>query len=181
MVLIFFGCNKNTETHDRETVQRQQSQYAKVQPVPFFDWSLERETAIHLYKLRNEKIRTWTVWRSMTGMIEGHCESIGYPIPYDVQLTNPLQPAWTSGTGNASSAVIEQAEPNGLFSSKNTSATWVRSIHRSKDGKVREVHLYVETKVTCYPYPIKVDYATNRVTPADTNDEPTAVINSDKK
>ena len=169
--ILACGC-PNTEEFDRQNVQKQQSQYAKVQPVPQFDYSLEREAAIQLYKMRNERVRTWSVWRSDYGMIEGHCESIGFPIPYDVQLTNPLQ------TINGP-AVIEQAEPNGLFSSKNTTATWVRSVVKH-NGKVMEVPIYIEGKVTCYPYPIIVDYDKNRVTRAD-GEEPTVQMKAEKK
>jgi hypothetical protein len=150
------GCIASEEA-DRRRVDSQQKQYAIAQPIPYFEWSQERDTAIQLYKLRNEKVRTWTVWRSDYGMIEGDCESTGYPLPYDVQLTNPL--ARPSG---ASTVVVEQPEPNGLFSSKHTTATWIRSVVRH-NGKVMEVPIYVEGKVTCYPYPVRVDYEKNRV------------------
>ena len=49
---------------------------------------------------------------------------------------------------------------NGIFASKNTAATWVMCL--GKGGTVEPV--YVETKVTVYPGPVKVDYETNRVT-----------------
>ncbi len=161
------GCG-NSQRADRETVEKQQQIYAKSQPIPMFDFSQERDTAIQLYKMRNEKVRTWTVWRSATGVIEGDCESRGFPLPYDVQLTNPKM------IDRNSSAVIEQPEPNGLFSSKGTSATWVRAII---DGK--EVPLYIETKVTCYPYPVIVDYEKNRVVRVS-GKEPSAVLKEGK-
>lgn len=159
-LIFLIGCSGSNEK-DRMTVEKQQQHYAKVQPVPFFDYSLERETFIQIYKMRNERVRTWCVWRSLNGMIEGHTESVGFPIPYDVQLTNPL--ARADGSSNV---VVEQAEPNGLFSSKTTRATWIRSVVRH-NGKVMEVPIYVEADVTCYPYPIVVDYDKNRVTRAE--------------
>lgn len=54
---------------------------------------------------------------------------------------------------------VGQAEPNGLYASTNTSATWVMCVN--KFGQI-EPH-YVEAKVTGYPYPVKVDYDKNRV------------------
>lgn len=154
--------NYTSETKDRAAVDRQQQHYQLAQPIPFFDYSLERDVAIQLYKARNERVTTWTVWRSDTGVIEGDCPSIGYPIPYDTSLTNPLQ-----GVGyHQSRTTIEQAEPNGLFSSKNSIATWVRCISQVADEDI-EAPVYIESKVTAYPYPVEVNYETNRVKPAE--------------
>ena len=165
------GCTDTAETKDASTVDQQQKHYQISQPVPLFDWSLERQLAIELYQARNEKVATHTVWRADSGMIEGDCPSIGYHLPYDVQLTNPLRTAYTSG----GSAVIEQAEPNGLFSSKATSATWVRCVTKV-NGQVMESPVYIEGKVTAYPYPLDVNYTTNRVKPIE-NVMPSVVIN----
>ena len=82
-------------------------------------------------------------------------------IPYDTSLTNPLQP-YSGPDGFAMAVAVEQPEPNGLFSSKTTSATWVMCA--GPGGVVEPV--YVEGKVTVYPYPVKVDYDHNRVTKA---------------
>ncbi len=90
-------------------------------------------------------------------MILGHCASIGYPIPYDVQLTNPLKVTYAG-----ENVVIEQPEPSGLYSSKNTVATWVREVIEI-GGKTIVTPIYIEDKVTCYAYPIEVDYEKNRV------------------
>lgn len=152
------GCVDSAETRDNKNVNDQQEQYQIAQPIPKFDWSLERQLAIELYKARNDNIATHTVWRSDYGMIEGDCPSIGYPLPYDTQLTNPLRPVYTGG-----GAVVEQAEPNGLFSSKNSMATWVRCVIKV-NGKPVESPIYIEDKVTTYPYPVIVNYTTNRVT-----------------
>lgn len=171
MSISVLGCMDSAETRDATNVNKQQEQYQVSQPVPQFDWSLERQLAIELYEARNERVATHTVWRSDYGTIEGDCPSIGYPLPYDVQLTNPLRVAYSS-----SGAVIEQAEPNGLFSSKSTSATWVRCITKV-NGKAIESPVYIEGKVTAYPYPLDVNYTTNRVKPVE-NVMPSVVIKS---
>ncbi|HCE2656958.1 TPA: hypothetical protein NKQ64_004538, partial [Vibrio parahaemolyticus] len=157
LALISTGCNSSSqESKDRQAVQRQQEQYAASQPVPAYDWSLERHLVIELYNIRNMKAATHSVWRSEYGMIEGDCPSMGFGIPYDTSLTNPLQ-----SVGNRSYALtsIEQAEPNGIFASKNTSATWVMCVNEA--GVIEPV--YVESKVTVYPYPVKIDYDRNFV------------------
>ena len=167
LVLLFVlisGCNLEVgqEAKDQETVQQQQAQYAKAQPIPVYDFSLERDLVIQLYNIRNQKVATHSVWRSDHGVIEGDCPSMGYGIPYDTSLTNPLQATDRDQNGNRNNSVtsIGQAEPNGIFASTNTSATWVMCIG---DGGLIEPH-YVETKVTVYPGPVTVDYDANRVT-----------------
>ncbi len=150
------GIGGDAANQDRESVENQQLQYQKGQPVPSFNWSLERELVISLYKVRNQKASTHSVWRSDRGMVEGDCPSYGYGIPYDTSLTNPLKPY---GSKVHSLVSIEQAEPNGIFASKNTAATWVLCLGNT--GLLEPV--YVETKVTVYPGPVRVDYETQRV------------------
>ena len=160
LVTPAFSAGTNKAIAEIQRVNSQQEQYATVQPVPFFDFSLERDKVIQLYQIRNSRVATHTVWRSEMGTIEGDCPSEGFGIPYGVSLTNPLQIGDAAHQVNI--AVVEQAEPNGLFASKNTTATWVMCIGQ---GGSQEPH-YVETKVTVYPYPVKVDYDRNRVTRA---------------
>ena len=164
LMVILGGCamDVGTEAKDAKRVSKQQSQYAIGQPIPVFEWSLERHLTIELYKLRNQKAATHSVWRSDRGLVEGDCPSYGYGIPYDTSLTNPLVATDEDLSGHDKAALtsIEQAEPNGIFASKNTSATWVMCLGEA--GNIEPV--YVETKVTVYPGPVRVDYETNRVT-----------------
>lgn len=157
---LVIGCKTETqEDRDRDHVLEQQKQYAARQPVPTYDWSLERELLRKLYDLRNQRVATHSVWRSDYGTIEGDCASMGYGIPYDTSLTNPL--AMFVGRGGGHSVAVGQAEPNGVFASTNTAATWV--LCTAADGALEPV--YVESHVTVYPRPMSVDYETNRVTP----------------
>lgn len=149
----------NADKKDTRAVERQQSQYAKGQPIPAYDWSLERHLVIQLYNVRNQKAATHSVWRADRGLIEGDCPSYGYGIPYDTSLTNPLRALWAKSNGVAG-VTVEQPEPNGIFASKSTAATWVLCLGEA--GTLEPV--YVETKVTVYPGPVNVDYDNNRVT-----------------
>lgn len=174
--VLVLGCrSSDSEQRDRIAVEKQQSVYQKAQPIPRFNYSLERDVAIQLYRARNEKVATHTVWRSDTGLVEGDCPSIGYPIPYDTSLTNPLQIEWYHG---GAVGTIEQPEPNGLFSSKNSIATWVRCV-TVVDGEDIEAPVYIESKVTAYPYPVDVDYGINRVMPVQ-DARPSVTISAKK-
>ena len=158
------GCSgrDSAATKEMKKVEQQSSQYAIGQPVPAFDWSFGRHLMIQLYHLRNQKVATHAVWRSDYGLIEGDCPSMGYGLPYDVSLTNPLMSTDEDqrGTRNNALTSIEQPEPNGIFASKNTSATWVMCT--GDTGAIEPV--YVESKVTIYPGPVLVNYKTNKVT-----------------
>ena len=158
--ILLTGCLDDTQdTKDRKTASSQQKQYGIAQPVPTFDWSLERDLVIQLYRARNTEVATHTVWRSNYGMVEGDCQSIGFGIPYDTSLTNPLKVGYTSSYGVG---VTEQAEPNGIFASKNSAATWVMCVVQEGE-RVSTVPVYIESKVTVYPFPVTVEYATSRV------------------
>jgi len=160
-LLWALACGESQERRDRQAVQRQQTQYGVAQPIPVYDWSLERDIVTQLYNARNERVATHTVWRGDTSQIEGDCPSIGYPIPYDTSLTNPLAPYYYGG---GSGAVVEQPEPNGIFASKNSIATWVRCVVEVNGERV-EAPIYIESKVSAYPFPVEVDYETDMVRP----------------
>jgi len=157
------GCDYEEEVdkQDRQLVSRQQEQYRKVQPVPFYAYSNELDVYKQIYDARVENvISTYTVFRSNTGVILDHFPSLGFPIPYDVQLTNPLKMVDLG----ESSVAIEQPEPSGLYSSKTTAATWALRV--LKVGETTMVTpIYTEDKVSCYPFPVIVDKVANTVTP----------------
>ncbi len=152
VLALVVGCGGGQESKDREIVGKQQAHYAKVQPLPFYDYSIPRDIMIQIYNVVTQESRnTYSVIETITGQTKFHGPSIGYGIPADVQLTNPLQPAWSYAKNNGE--VIEQAEPNGLFSSKNTDGTWVLFV--DANGDITPV--YTEHKVTTYPFVVKKD------------------------
>jgi hypothetical protein len=138
---------------ETDIVNSQQAIYAKVQPVPLFNYSLPRDLWIQFYKVSTSNVvRTWSAEVSDYGFPLFMTESIGYPIPMDTQLTN----SWmviddpyrhtTEGGGQ----VVSQPEPNGLFTSPNTNATIIMSV--DTNGKVAPI--YCEHKVLCWPFPV---------------------------
>lgn len=160
-IALLSGCNEMGSV-ETQAVAEQQAQYVTSQPVPNFNHSLERELLIELYHTRNQRVSTHSVWRSNYGTIEGDCTSNGYGIPYDTSITNPVKAtssAFDRRFRSDSLTTIEQPEPNGVYTSKNTSATWVFCV--GNGGSLNPV--YVEAKVTAYPYPVEVNYETGRV------------------
>ena len=79
----------------QNTEQQQQGKgvlaIAQNQPVPDLGgYSFERQIVIDTYKARNNTISTWSYQVTIDGKIIEICPSIGYPIPYSTQLTNPM-------------------------------------------------------------------------------------------
>ena len=150
LMFISAGCledeQNSAERTDREDVNRQQELYQDVQPIPFFDYSIPRDVLIQIYQVVTTEARsTYSVITSMTGEVIYAGASVGYAIPADTQLTNPLKP---DGSMSDGTTTVEQAEPNGLFSSKNTDGTWVLFVNA--DGTISPI--YTEQKVTTFPY-----------------------------
>lgn len=146
--ILFLGCEINSERQDQVVVNDQQTHYQKTQPIPFFDYSLPRDVYGQIYKaVASGKFRaTYTIITSWNGDLFFEGPSISFGIPADTQLTNPLQSLRYNGS------VIEQAEPNGLFSSKNTDGTWVLFVDPDSGTTYP---LYTELKVSTFPFPVK--------------------------
>ena len=157
--LILVGCDSQSsgggsERKDSAQVQNQQGQYRRVQPIPYFEYSQDRAVYIQIYSAKNEAIATHTIVTAFgTGSLIFQCPSIGYAIPADTSLTNPAQPMWQGGNGGRAGVTVGQAEPNGLFSSKNTDGTYILCV--MDNGVVTPI--YTEMKVTTFPFPITID------------------------
>ena len=129
----------------------QMEQFLRNQPVPSFDWSLERHMLIQLYAARQKATNTYSVVQSeYTGKILWQCNSIGFPLPYSTQLTNPLQILRTADYQGGAAGVVAQQEPNGLFSPATSDGTWVPCV--DEKGKITPV--YEEKHVTVFLRPV---------------------------
>ena len=102
----------------------------------------EKRLANMILELRDQpNLSTFSYITDMNG--RAHClgRSIGFGLPYTTQITNPQKSEWNSIDGGVT---LPQAEPNGLYSSDSTDATWVLLV--GKDGKPKPA--YVESQVT---------------------------------
>jgi hypothetical protein len=85
------------------------------------------------------------VQSGFTGKVMWQCDSIGFPLPYAAQLTNPQQ-ALNFGS-NIGVISVGQAEPNGLYSPASAEGTWVPCV----DDKGNIAPVYEERKVSVFP------------------------------
>ena len=106
--------------------------------------------AKEIFELRDqENLATYAYLQSLDGKLVFLCNSIGYGLPYSTQYTNPEKIADRYQAGYA---ILPQADPNGLFSSSSTAATWVMCIDPDTN-KARPV--YVESNVTIAHFKLK--------------------------
>lgn len=110
----------------------------------------EKRIANLIAELRDQpNLSTYTYTIDMQG--KAHClgRSIGFGLPYTTQITNPQKIA--DANVNYGYAILPQAEPNGLYSSDSTSATWVLLV--GPTGKPEPT--YVETEITVSLSPLR--------------------------
>lgn len=143
------SCNNSPgeDAAQRESYQ-QGAAYKNIlrnQPPPTFDFSIERKIMIALYEARQHSIATYSFVQSdYTGKVLWSCSSLGYPIPYSTQLTNPDQEVGYN-------VVLPQNEPNGLFPPPSSEATWVPCV--DEHGQITPV--YEEKRVTVFLRPMQ--------------------------
>jgi hypothetical protein len=110
----------------------------------------EKKIVRKLYELRDQNIATHAYVMDLNGHLHHVCESIGYGLPYGVQFTNPTKPLTPE---YHDSAMIGQAEPNGLFMPPTAEGTWVICADEKNKGNI--VPVYIEPRVVVSPIPLK--------------------------
>lgn len=168
LLLLFTGCETSTKTPKPKSsdqiataVQEENLKNAAMavgQPdiVNYF----EMKTYNWIYEMRDDpELISYAYFKSeydgQLGAYLGQCIGLGYPA--SIQYNNPYKAIWKriyggSGAGIAS-AVLAQAEPNGLFSSSGLDATYVIFVHPIT-GK--SFVSYFEDKVNISQIPLHV-------------------------
>lgn len=158
------GCERDTSDDVQRRQQEQMLQEGTSQVgMPAIKNFRERKILKDIIELRDQNgLVTYTYVENLIptvvsgqtalgGKFTFFCNSIGYPISSAMQFTNPQKLAWP---GYHESAVIPQADPNGLFSPSAAEGTWVMC----KDpGGDKVAPVYSEPKLVGSPFKFKVD------------------------
>lgn len=145
-LLALTGCVGNSA--EREQQQATESLLADAQArvgMPRVTNFTEKRLANTILELRDQpNLATYAYTVDMNG--RAHClgRSIGFGLPYTTQITNPMQ-------NDIGDVTLPQAEPNGLYSSDSTNATWVLLV--GADGRPKPA--YVESDVTITLEPLR--------------------------
>ena len=145
--LSLAACSGPASSNGNAIISQQQgiqdTQYAYVQPLPYFPFSQIRQDLIEIEAINALGIAS-TTFMFVPGIPNPVlvCPSIGVPVPVTDQLSNPYVPAWngTSGTNNKdysdAGVPIGQEEPMGVFTgdSSGTNSLCVNNAGSQYEG-----------------------------------------------
>lgn len=151
LIVSLVGCteeNTNSATNKEKTyTEKVKKQSLASIGLPNVKNFFEMGQLKTIYELRDDPdtICYWYIMNSYSGkwVYQGKC--VGYGIPYSTQITNPSQVIERQYQG-VSTSVIDQAEPNGLYSTGSTNATWILQL--DSKGKIRPAYVEAEVYVT---------------------------------
>ena len=113
------------EAKYQETLMQQASDEVGMPEITEF---YEKKLAKEIFELRDDSSLICYAYtrNAMSGKYFFLGRSMGYGLPYSTQYTNPQKYIDDpNGSIDAGSVVIEQADPNGLYSPEGLSATWL--------------------------------------------------------
>lgn len=151
------GTRETASSKENDYTQTIMEQAADAIGYPNVSNFFEKAQLKEIYELRDDPnlICYWYTRNDMSGkwIYQGTC--VGYGIPYTTQFTQPetmqraALPALKlngedKGRNEYFTEVLPQADPNGLYSSASTSATWILTTDENGDIKPT----YVESEIT---------------------------------
>ena len=145
------GCDGDSDARQRRQSERLLQESTSQVGMPAIQNFRERKLLKEIYEMRDQaSFVTYSyLWNEFNGKPVFLCQSVGYPIPYATQFTNPSKMVWYGGSSYGS---LPQADPNGLFSPASAEGTWVLC----KDPRGPDVRpLYVEPKVITSPFKLE--------------------------
>lgn len=157
---LLAGCTSSVDTQQSEQQEQQQkNMQATVGMASTPNWT-EKKLLKDIIELRDKAdLTTYVYTQDMTGKMVYMGQGIGFGIPYSTEYTNPQK--------RDNGVVLPQNDPNGLFSSQNTAATWIQYIDWQTGNK--EI-MYTEPSIIvrqtpfparmCEPWSLPDDYST---------------------
>jgi len=154
LAAVLMGCEEQvtptadqTQRHQQEQVSQQSNAVAGFPAISNFG---PKKTLKLVLELADKMEPTYSYVKDMNGAFRKLCDSMGYPIPYSTQYTNPMYPL--EGRTQGEFIAMPQADPTGLFSPAQADATWVVCLDPTTH---KLAPVYEEEKVTTTPFPIK--------------------------
>lgn len=149
---LFIGCSEKIVSDTSTKMEAKQQEELSKQAImsvglPNISNFYEKKTLKKIIEMRdNPKLVNYLYTRNdMTGkwIYEGKC--IGFGIPYTTQYTNPEKMGTVEGGQyNAENPyTLPQADPNGLYSVPNGTATWVIKV----GDKGQQTIEYIESEI----------------------------------
>lgn len=148
LAMFFAGCDQQESGEQLQARQQAEQTKIAVQSagMPSIINFTEKKNMKMILEMRdNAGLRTYTYMRDMNGNMHQLCDSIGYPIPYSTQYTNPQQ-IHNSSYGNVA---YPMADPNGLYSPESAEGSYVMCLNPNNK---QLTPVYVEERLITSPY-----------------------------
>lgn len=143
LILAVGACKQSQNFEDEAATEKRMQEMRSQVGLPNINNFTEAKFAKLTAELRDQEIKTWSYYIDMNGNRHLLCESVGYGLPYSVQVTNPM-------SGYHSYYTLPQAEPNGLFMPDSADASWILC----SDGKGGVAPVYSEPHIIVSPFPL---------------------------
>ncbi len=163
-LLVVCACEPEKAVDNRSSDQKQTDQQERILQegtaqvgMPAVKNFRERKMLKDIIELRDQAgFVTYTYTVDEHGKKDFLCDSIGYGIPYATQFTSPHKLEYTAYGGCAVGQncggrfdVMDQADPNGLFSPAAAEGTWI--LCKDPNGD-KVLPMYVEPRVIVSPF-----------------------------
>jgi hypothetical protein len=126
LALSASACSGSGSSNGNSIINAQQgvqdTQYAFVQPLPYFPFSRIRQNLTEVEAINALGIAS-TTFMFIPGVPNPVliCPSVGVPVPVTDNLSNPWVPVWSNGGTNGNAGVaVGQEEPMGVFTGDST-------------------------------------------------------------
>lgn len=157
-VAALAGCDQQP-TADQMQNQKQEAlnkQAVMSVPMPTIGNFAEKRELKQIYEMRDNSITTYTYFLDMQSHTHKLCDSIGFPIPYATEFTNPshIEASYQSGY-----AILPQADPNGLYTPSSADGTWILCKNPNPNppaGQPTSGPVYAEPRVITSPFPLDI-------------------------
>ena len=152
LLVTFVACEEPVISKSSTEIEREKQEHLSKQAIesvglPNISNFYEKKTLKKILEMRDNPklINHFYTKNSMTGkwVYEGKC--IGFGISYTTQYTNPEKMGHLDGGeyGARNPYTIPQADPNGLYSVPNGTATWIMRVTDNGDTIVD----YIESEI----------------------------------
>jgi hypothetical protein len=159
------ACQGNSTNAGQQQENQQQGQdtttYENNQPIPHFQYSDYRQTAINVEAIQALGEQTTSFFFNL-GVKDPifSCPSLGSPFPNTAELSNPDQVTSPSnGNGEYNSVTVGQMDPNGVYSPSSSSGTYVICLN----AQGAQYAQYWEGDVDSVSGPAKWDASTGQI------------------
>lgn len=122
------GSQESINSKQEQMLEESNRQLSMPNIVNFF----EKDMAKNIWELRDDpQLTTYAYTTTLEGKFVYLGRCIGFGLPYTTQYTNPEKMDSVDGGeyGARNPYTLPQADPNGLFSSETTNATWLMLVN----------------------------------------------------